>query len=143
MKIEFSNRFDERTQFIIDGLNKYNSQFQTNIVPYTAKKECGFYVLENDQIIGGIFGSSDMGNWIHIELFYIDEKFRGKDIGTQLIQKVENYAANENYVGMHLNTWDWQAKGFYEKMGFAVFGKLENHPFGSTRYYLKKELVKD
>jgi hypothetical protein len=38
----------------------------------------------------------------------------------------------------HLNTFDWQAKAFYEKPGYVIFGVLEDCPRGHTRHYLKK-----
>ena len=41
---------------------------------------------------------------------------------------------------MHLDPFDFQAKEFYEKNGFEVFGILENCPPGHTRYYMKKEI---
>jgi hypothetical protein len=38
----------------------------------------------------------------------------------------------------HLDTFDWQAKEFYEHLGYEVFGILENCPRGHNRYYMKK-----
>ncbi|MEA3146360.1 MAG: hypothetical protein QOI53_1859, partial [Verrucomicrobiota bacterium] len=36
--------------------------------------------------------------------------------------------------------FDFQARGFYEKNGFHVFGTIENYPIGHERYYLIKRL---
>ncbi len=33
-----------------------------------------------------------------------------------------------------------QARGFYEKLGYSVFGRLDDHPKGSARYFLNKRL---
>ena len=41
---------------------------------------------------------------------------------------------------IHLDTFDFQAKEFYEKQGYIVFGILENCPEKHYRYYLKKVL---
>jgi len=40
----------------------------------------------------------------------------------------------------HLDTFDFQAKGFYEKLGYTVFGVLEDCPEGHNRYYMSKKL---
>jgi ribosomal protein S18 acetylase RimI-like enzyme len=42
----------------------------------------------------------------------------------------------------YLDTFDCQAPGFYEKLGFKVFGKLEDYPPGHQRFYLMK-LIRD
>jgi hypothetical protein len=39
-----------------------------------------------------------------------------------------------------LDTHDFQALPFYQKLGYEIFGELEDFPPGHTRYYLKKRL---
>ena len=39
-----------------------------------------------------------------------------------------------------LDTFDFQAPGFYEKQGYEIFGTLTNAPKGHTHYYMKKTL---
>ena len=41
-----------------------------------------------------------------------------------------------------LDTLSFQARPFYEKLGYRVYGQLEDFPAGSghTRYYLTKTL---
>jgi len=33
-----------------------------------------------------------------------------------------------------------QARPFYEKLGYRVFGTLENHPVGHQHYFMTKKL---
>ena len=40
----------------------------------------------------------------------------------------------------HLDTFDFQAKDFYLKHGYEVFGILDDCPKGHKRYYMKKVL---
>jgi len=139
MKIVFSNDVENK-EFLGRGLDNFNRVFNNNIIAFKDKKEFGFYIYKEGKIIGGVCGSSDMGNWIEVELLYIDQDYRANDLGTKLIDKVEKYAKENNHLGIHLKTWSWQAKGFYEKMGFTKFGELTNHPKDGTMYYMKKEL---
>jgi ribosomal protein S18 acetylase RimI-like enzyme len=37
-----------------------------------------------------------------------------------------------------LDTFSFQARGFYEKLGYTVFGEIENHPPGHSRFFLRK-----
>lgn len=38
-----------------------------------------------------------------------------------------------------METWNFQARGFYEKNGYVVFAEIKNCPPGTVDYYLKKE----
>lgn len=44
-------------------------------------------------------------------------------------------------IGVYLDTFDFQARPFYEKLGFTVFGTLEDYPPGHRRFFLKKRLA--
>lgn len=93
----------------------------------------GIYALLDNQVIGGIIAHKKM-QWLDIDILYVDEKLRGNKIGSRLIDKAIEYCKNENLIGMHLYTLDFQAKGFYEKMGFELIAKIKDWPKGFTRY---------
>ena len=40
-------------------------------------------------------------------------------------------------------TTDWQAKPFYEKHGYRVFGEIDDYPLGHTCYFLVKKFRND
>lgn len=72
------------------------------------------------------------------DVLWIDEKYRHLGYGSKLIKKVENDAIEQGYHLAHLDTFDFQAKEFYLKQGYDVFGELENCPEGHKRFYLRK-----
>jgi hypothetical protein len=41
----------------------------------------------------------------------------------------------------YLDTLSFQARGFYEKHGYTVFGELAHFPPGHRKYFLKKDLL--
>lgn len=77
---------------------------------------------------------------LHIDSLFVSEKYRGKNIGRTLLNKVESEAKQMGAKLAHLDTFDWQAKDFYLKFGYEIFGILEDCPEGHERYYLKKHL---
>ncbi len=77
---------------------------------------------------------------LYIDVLYVDEAYRGKRPGSQLLQKVEAQAKQFGSKLSHLDTFDFQAKDFYLKQGYEVFGTLANCPQGHNRFYFKKEL---
>ena len=41
----------------------------------------------------------------------------------------------------YTDTFTWQAPGFYEKMGYELYGKLENFPKDNSLSYYVKQLT--
>jgi ribosomal protein S18 acetylase RimI-like enzyme len=48
-----------------------------------------------------------------LDLLYIDEEYRNRNIGTNLIKEIEKFALEEHLTGVRMETWNFQAKGFY------------------------------
>jgi hypothetical protein len=61
-------------------------------------------------------------------------------LGTILLNKVEEKAKQLGATLSHLDTFDFQAKDFYLKHGYEVFGVLDDCPKDHKRYYMKKVL---
>ena len=89
--------------------------------------------------IGGLWGSIAL-DWLQIELLFVPEEQRGKGLGSTLIQAAEDAASEKGCRGVWLDTFSFQAKGFYEKLGYRQFGEIEGHPVDGTRHFLKKLL---
>jgi GNAT superfamily N-acetyltransferase len=95
---------------------------------------------ETNAILGGLTGSSSH-DWLFIKLFFIPESLRGQNLGTRLIAQAEAIARARNLTGIWLDTFEFQARGFYEKQGFTLFATLPDHPKGHNRYFLQKRLA--
>ena len=89
------------------------------------------------QTIGGLWGETAL-DWLHVDLLSVPESMRGQDVGTALLRRAEDIARERGCVGAWLDTFAFQARGFYEKLGYTVFGEIPDHPVGSARYFLRK-----
>lgn len=93
------------------------------------------------ELIGGITGKLLLGNCLSIDILWVEPKHRQQGHATKLLLALEDAARS---YGSHLSmvdTFDFQALGFYEKNGYTVFGVLDDCPcLGNKRYYLKKKL---
>jgi len=132
MEIVFSNSQEDR-QVLRDGLDKHAGPYFDH-----ERKEFGYYIHQNKEIIAGICGKIDCCNVLYVELIYVDDAHRGKDLGTVLMKKAEDFAKENQCFGLRLNTYTFQAKGFYEKLGFNVYGKVDGSKI--TYYSLFKKL---
>lgn len=94
---------------------------------------------ETGRHVGGLWAKCGYG-WMFVELLAVPEAHRGKDYGTALMQEAERIARTHDCVGMWLDTYEFQARGFYEKLGFEVFGVLDDHPPGQKHFFLRKRL---
>ena len=104
------------------------------------EKEQNFIVYDDTKVIGGAIGFVKY-NWYFLDLLYIDEKYRGQNIGTNLLKQIEGFAYKENLTGIRMETWDFQARGFYEKNGYKVFAEIKDCPPNTICYFLKKEVI--
>ena len=68
------------------------------------------------------------------------QDYRGQGLGKQLMEKAELRAKEKRCSLIHLNTFDFQAPEFYKKLGYTVFGELNNSPTGHKMYFLKKDI---
>jgi ribosomal protein S18 acetylase RimI-like enzyme len=94
---------------------------------------------ENKNIIAGILGGTYWG-WMHIDILWVDENFRKKGIGTQLLKAAEEEAIKRGCHSVHVDTMSWQAPVFYKKNGYTIISELNDIPQGNKKYHLIKNL---
>jgi GNAT superfamily N-acetyltransferase len=94
----------------------------------------------NGRMIGGLSGVTAYG-WLFVELLFVPESLRGQGIGTELIRRAEREAIARGCHGVWLDTFAFQARGFYERLGYTCFGELKNYPTGS-RFFMSKPLTR-
>ena len=89
--------------------------------------------------IGGLWGHT-LYNWLFVELICVPPELRGQDMGTELMSRAEAIARERGCVGARLDTFEFQAPGFYEKLGYTRFGRIDDHPRGYSRFFMQKRL---
>ena len=93
----------------------------------------------NDEVVGGLIGNI-WARWLFVRDLWISEPERGHGWGSKLIAEAERYAIEKGAEASYLDTHSFQARPFYEKLGYKVFGVLEDHPPGHSHYWLTKKL---
>jgi N-acetylglutamate synthase-like GNAT family acetyltransferase len=126
----------EINKIISAGLKKYN---ESKIGKYACDPFTIHLKSDDDEIIAGIKGDV-FGALIKVHIFWVEEKHRRKGLGTKLMQALEKYALIKSCEIIELNTAEFQAKGFYEKLGFITIATLDNGLLGHTQYIMRKTL---
>lgn len=118
------------------GLNEYNNRVAGE--GHAALLCYALYGPEGS-ILGGVVGETHW-NWLFINLMWLPEELHGKGFGHQLLEAAENEGRKRGATHAYLDTFNFQAPGFYQKHGYRVFGTLDDFPPGHKRYYLVKQL---
>ena len=134
------NGSDDENNFVFNKLVEYN----LSQVPL--QQEIDYIYInrvienENKEIIAGISGKIYCWNCVYVDQLWVDEKYRKEGLGRSLLEDVENLSNEKGCHLIHLDTFDFQAKDFYLRNGYEVFGVLEDCPKEHKRYYLKKNI---
>jgi GNAT superfamily N-acetyltransferase len=98
-------------------------------------------VLRDDAgtVIGGLLGHTRW-SWLYVATLWVDESARGHGWGTKLMNAAEELARTRGCTHVSLDTFEYQARPFYEKLGYKLFGTLEGYPPGYRQFYLTKAL---
>ena len=90
-------------------------------------------------VTGGLSGHTSR-RWLFIELFLVPEQLRGQGLGANIMRMAESEAIARDCIGAWVDTFEFQARGFYEKLGYTCFGEIKDYPPGFSRFFMKKQL---
>lgn len=137
MKLELNDHPEiDDLRLLIDGVRSFNRTITGNERTRTVAV---FLRDEQGRIVGGVQGDL-WGRSMHIAVLWVDENYRGLGHGAKLMKAIEDYAAAHGHPLVYVETTSFQARPFYEGLGYQVFGELPGISEGHTMYFLKKEL---
>jgi len=91
------------------------------------------------KLVGGVRGLVFLG-WLRIEVLWVEETARHKGLGSRLLGQAEDQAKALGASNAALETFEWQARGFYLKKGYEEFARVENYAKGFYLVHMKKKL---
>ena len=116
--------FEKRLDDLLDDHAEANgTPFDPQVVGFAARDAGG-------TVVGGLYGWAQLG-WFFVKLLSLAPEARKTGTGGRLLADAEVHARGEGLVGVYLDTYEFQAPGFYEKMGYREFGRLpavDGHP---------------
>lgn len=136
MEVSFEVTAQER-EAILTPLRAYNRS-HTGKMP---SETVGILLRDpaSQEVVGGLYGEISFG-WLFIELLSIPDQMRTQGTGTRLMRAAEDLARERGCEGIWLDTFSFQAPGFYRKQGFTEFGHIADFPPGHKRHFFHKRL---
>ena len=134
-KIAVERTIGKTKKAVLDGLIGYNNEKMGK----QKYRRFAVSLRQGDRIVGGIVGEV----WaavLFIQLFWIEQKLRGKDYGTKLIKAIEDEAKRFGATHAYVDTMSFQAPGFYRACGYREFGSIKGYPDNVTRHWFTKSL---
>jgi GNAT superfamily N-acetyltransferase len=138
IKVEIVSQPSEADrEVILELLSSYNEKVggPAHYEPFAIRLAAG----ATGASVGGLWARIYY-DWLFVDLLYVPEEARGRDIGSRLIAEAEAFARRKRCVGVWLMTYDFQAPGFYRKLGYRTFATLNHDPRGRKVFFFRKSL---
>jgi GNAT superfamily N-acetyltransferase len=115
-------------------------QFNRALIGDPEETQLGVFARDGSgRVVGGLLGHVKW-KWLYVAKLWLPDELRGRGVGTRVMREVEQYARRRACHGIYLDTFEYQALPFYEKLGYEQFGVLEGYPPGYRQYHLRKAL---
>ena len=121
---------------LFDGINKE---------AFTAKKmdpmqSFGLFIkAKNSSIFGGLTATMYYG-CLYVDLLWIDPSLQRHGFGTKLMTEAEVIGRKRNCTFAAVNTMDWEALPFYQKLGYEIEFVRVGFEKESKLYMLRKSI---
>ena len=142
MNYEILTCTGDEADYIDDKLVEYNlSKMPVEGVSNRVFRWFGKKMTNEDgAIIAGCLAGWSVWGTAEVSILWVDEAYRKQGLGSRMLCEVEREVKENGCTIIQLDTFDWQAREFYEKNGYSVFGILEDCPKGHCRYYMMKSI---
>jgi GNAT superfamily N-acetyltransferase len=86
---------------------------------------------------GGLWGCT-IFQWLHVQMLFVPQSCRGQGVGTALMIAAESEAMARGCRGAAVDTYSFQAGGFYRRLGYTLCGELKGYPCGYSLLHFSK-----
>ena len=126
---------EEEVEAVHAGLRAYNRNYcpDAEDLSRAVRDEAGRVVAGTDCF--------RMGTLVLVDVLWVDESCRGQGLGARLLAAAETDGRRRGARRVELNTFGFQAPGFYEKLGYRLIGSVEPSGGDYGHYYYAKELT--
>ena len=91
-------------------------------------------------LVGALLGATTW-NWLSIDVLWVEPSHRRRGVGQAMVREGERVALERGCTRARLDTFDFQARSFYECLGYQVYAQLDDFPVGHTHFHLAKSIA--
>ena len=112
------------------ALEAYNESQWPQHPPW---RPLAIFLRKEGRIAAGLAGETYCG-WLFVKYLWVSDELRGRGVGRELMARAEARARELGCHSAWLDTFSFQAPGFYEKLGYEEFGRLD-YPPGHHKHF--------
>ncbi len=124
----------------VEDIESRLSAFDENHIPYKMDGCIQIGVEEEGKLIAGLDACITAYKILYVSTVFVDEDYRRKGIGAQMIREMEKRALAMGVNTVRLDTFNWQGKEFYEALGYRCVGHYGNIEDGYSEYFFLKRI---
>ena len=124
----------------VEDIESRLSAFDENHIPYKMDGCIRIGVEEEGKLIAGLDACITAYRILYVSTVFVDEDYRRKGIGAQMIREMEKRALAMGVNTVRLDTFNWQGKEFYEALEYRCVGHYENVEDGYSEYFFLKRI---
>lgn len=137
--LEITDKIDAEAESALNAGLAANAVAQ-NAPPFEATP---LQILRRDEtgkIVAGLTGKT-FWNWLYIDILWVDEALRGRDVGSKLVRAAEEEAVRRGCHSAYLWTESFEGPAFYPKLGYEKFVTKTDFPIGFSRIGFMKRFA--
>jgi GNAT superfamily N-acetyltransferase len=137
MKVSLEDDSDDRVLTgLMTGMRAFNAAAVPGITPH---KITAAVRGDDGTLRGGVVGRL-AGDSVYMEVVWNDETVRGTGLGSRMMRVAEDEARRLGAKEAWLYTMSFQARPFYEKLGYRQFAELPWLDGRHARHFMRKDL---
>ena len=136
MEVKILDLNNDQIQEIENNLEEYDLKH----ISFKMEGDIQIGAKIDDKLVGGINACMTAFRILYVSTLYVDEAYRNQGIGRLLVKEMEKRAQQIGANMIRLDTFDWQGKEFYERLGYEQVGHYKNEIDGFSEYFFLKRI---
>jgi N-acetylglutamate synthase-like GNAT family acetyltransferase len=123
-----------------EGIEDRLYQFNVQRTGYDDGELLAFVAELEGEMVGAVAGYT-WGGICELRQVWIHDDHRGQGLGVELMGEAVREARARGCADIFLTTYDFQAPGFYARLGFRAVAEIRDKPVGHTEFVMRLSLA--
>lgn len=137
MQLELVDLNDEQQEDINNRLEEFDKKH----IAYEMKGEINIGFCDGEKLAAGAIACITAFKILYVSTLYVDEQYRGRGVGKQLVAELEKRAKLLGANIIRLDTFNWQGAEFYKSLGYEQVGFYQNEEDNFSEHFFIKRLT--
>lgn len=117
------------------------ADFDRKNIGYRLEGSVNIGIEADGELIAGLNGCMTAYKIFYIDTVFVAEKCRRQGLGTELVKEAERRAVALGANIVRLDTFNWQGREFYKKLGYEEVGGYSSAEDGFSEHFFVKRLA--